>query len=98
MQAARLPEPEAGVLVEWETASEQRLVGFNLLRTRKAGGPVVVVNPIWIPALGDRAHATSYRFVDPDADPGAAYLYRIQGITTDGLTATSEAVAVPAAD
>lgn len=98
LQAARLPESEAGVLVEWETASEQQLVGFNLLRTREAGGPVVVVNPIWIPALGDSAHATSYRFVDPDADPRAAYLYRIQGITSDGLTTTSEAVAVPAAD
>lgn len=98
LRSTRLPDPGAGVLVEWETSSEQRLVGFNLMRKREAGGPLVIVNPIWIPALGDGTHPTSYRFVDPDADPQAAYLYRIQGITTDGLTAVSEPVDVPASN
>jgi hypothetical protein len=83
-----------GVDVAWQTASEQELIGFNILRIREAGGSEVVVNPVWIPALGDLDNATSYRYLDLSAEPGTAYLYRVQGITKDGLTSLSRAVPV----
>jgi len=78
-----------GVLVSFETASEQRLIGFNLLRYRDGGRPVIVT-PVWIPALGDPTTSTAYHFLDRGAEPGASYVYRVQGITADGLTSLSE--------
>ena len=82
--------PEAhGVLVVWETSSERGLFGFNVLRSRANGGAETTVNPIWIPALGTRDAETSYRFLDADAEAGVPYLYRLEGITTDGLTSPS---------
>jgi len=81
-----------GIDITWETTSESRLIGFNVLRVREDGGSEVVANPVWIPALGDRARPTSYHFLDRDVDPGASYIYRVQGITMDGLTSTSDPV------
>lgn len=78
-----------GVLVSWETSSEQQLIGFNLLRYRDGRGRPVIVTPVWVPALGDPATATAYHFLDRGAEPGASYVYRVQGITSDGLTSLS---------
>jgi hypothetical protein len=93
-EAAPAGADASGVLVSWETASEQRLLGFNVLRSREDGGPVVAVNPLWVPALGDAQTPTAYRYLDRSAEPGVAYLYRIQGITIDGLTSETDTVAV----
>jgi len=81
-----------GVALEWETGSEQSLVGFNLLRSRANGGAEVVVNPVWFPALGSLDEATSYGFVDRGAEPGVTYVYRVQAITGNGLTSLSEPI------
>ena len=85
---------ERGVELRWETASEQDLLGFNVLRVREQSGPVVVVNPVWIPALGDRSNPTVYHYLDAAALEGVAYVYRVQGITRDGLTRASDPVGV----
>ena len=77
-----------GVLVEWETASEQQLVGFNILR-RRGDGEVVTINPVWIPALGSETRATSYSFLDTTAEPGVTYHYTVQGVTGGGLTSVT---------
>jgi hypothetical protein len=83
---------ELGITLNWETAVEQDLVGFNVLRVREAGGTTVSVNPVWIPALGDGTSATAYHYMDSTAEPGVAYVYRIQGITRKGLTRLSDPV------
>jgi hypothetical protein len=83
-----------GVGIHWETRSERELIGFNILRVREDGGQEVVVNPVWIPALGEPDEATSYDFFDSTARPGIGYLYRIQGITKDGLSSLSDPVVV----
>ena len=83
-----------GVAISWETLSEQELIGFNVLRTREAAGQAVTVNTLWIPALGNETDATGYFYLDPTAEAGVAYLYRIQGITKQGLTSTSSPVSV----
>jgi hypothetical protein len=92
LEAAPLEHPESGVLISWETLAEQQLVGFNILRQLEDGGRVTVVNPVWIPALGEPSTQTSYHFIDHSAAPGTSYSYRIQAITTSGLSSLSTAV------
>lgn len=82
----------SGIAVSWETAVEQDLAGFNVLRGRADGGPEMAVNPVWIPALGDLANPTAYHYLDPTAKPGVDYVFRVQGITTHGLTRSSDPV------
>ena len=93
LEARRVPGQ--GVLVSWDTASEQHLLGFNLLRVREDGGQSVTVNPVWVPALGTAGSGTSYHFLDSAADPGESYLYRVEGITLEGLPSLSDPVLVP---
>lgn len=83
---------DGGILVAWETDTEHHLFGFDIVRRRESGGTDVTVNPVWIPALGRPTEATSYRFLDRSAEPGVRYLYRIEGITQDGLISRSPAV------
>jgi hypothetical protein len=78
------------VVVAWDTAIEHDLVGFNILRRAEGSDAEQTVNPVWIPALGGFADETSYRYVDRSAEPGVNYGYRIQGITTSGLSSYSE--------
>jgi hypothetical protein len=98
LEAAPLDEPGMGVLVSWETQSEQQLIGFNILRQREQGGRQVVVNPVWIPAVGDQATLTSYHFIDRSAEPAVAYIYHIEGITSSGLSSRSRPVVAGRAD
>ncbi len=80
--------------LSWETSSEQELIGFNILRSRDAGGTESVVNPVWIPALGERDASTSYQYFDRSVEPGASYRYRVQAITVRGMTSLSDPVVV----
>jgi len=80
--------------VYWESRAERELIGFNILRVREDGGAEEVVNPVWIPALGEGAEPTYYQYADRDTEPGVAYVYRIQAITTHGLTSLSDPVSV----
>jgi hypothetical protein len=83
-----------GVDVCWDTGSERELIGFNVLRFREGGGPAVVVNPVWVPALGEPGEPTSYQLADRSVEPGVSYVYRVQAITVDGLTSLSEPLEV----
>jgi len=82
-----------GLLVQWETTHEHRLIGFNVLRARVDGGFRVQVNPVWIPALGATDRGVGYRFLDAEATPGVRYEYTIQAITELGLTSHSDSIA-----
>ncbi len=92
LEAAPLEQPHSGMLISWETLAEEELIGFNILRQREDGERVTVVNPVWIPALGDLSTQTSYHFIDRSAGPGISYSYRIQAITTSGLSSHSAPV------
>ncbi len=83
---------DLGILVQWETKHEHRLIGFNVVRTRAGGGPRIQVNPVWIPALGGADRGVGYRFLDTEAEPGVRYEYTIQAITELGLTSHSAAI------
>jgi hypothetical protein len=94
LEARNVVVPSPGVEIGWSTASEQDLIGFNILRSREEGGATVAVNPIWIPALGDGSATTAYRFLDRTAETGVSYVYRIEGVTGAGLTSLSEPVSI----
>lgn len=96
LRADAMTGPAGGVLVSWETDSEHRLVGFNVVRTPVAGGISRTINPVWVPAIGDLGTATAYQFLDGTAEPGRAYRYRIEGITLEGLNSRSAPVTVVA--
>ena len=74
--------------------NDRDLIGFNILRAREDGGIEQVVNPVWIPALGEANEPTYYRFADRVAAEPGVYEYRIQAITTDGLTSLSDPVVI----
>ena len=90
----RAQEQGGAVDLSWDTLSERALIGFNVLRRREGGAAETVVNPVWIPAVGDRDETTSYQFMDRGTEPGESYVYRIQAITGDGFTSVSEPLVV----
>ena len=86
--------PDGGVQVRWETASEAAVLGFNVLRRREGDAEALRVNPVWVPAVGDRGTPAQYAFVDTSALPGLGYEYRVEAVTPLGLSATSDPAAV----
>jgi hypothetical protein len=94
LRARRQTSTKDAVVVAWDTAVEHDLVGFNILRRVEHGDTEQTLNPVWIPALGGFSDETSYRYVDRTAEPGVNYVYRIQGITTAGLSSYSEPVPI----
>jgi len=76
------------VLLEWETASELALVGFNLYRSDSDVGVKTKVNFELIPAsypgqsLGD-----SYQFTD-NGEQGKNYFYWLEMVKTNGTSLT----------
>lgn len=98
LEASPVEAPGVGVLVSWETQSEQQMIGFNILRQREQNGRRAVVNPVWIPAVGDQTNLTSYYFIDRSAEPGITYIYSIEAITTSGLSSRSRPVISGRAD
>lgn len=82
---------EGGVQISWETSSEAGVLGFNVLRRREGDPSPVRVNPVWVPAVGDRGTSAQYAFADAGALPGVTYEYRVEAITPLGLSAISDA-------
>ena len=89
-------DPVSGdaIAVSWTTEAEHDLVGFNVLRTELPSRRTVRVNPIRIPAMGDRSTESSYRFVDASAEAGASCFYRVEAVTEEGLSTLSDPIPV----
>lgn len=71
------------VNVVWETASEEKSVGFYLYRL----GPDSSwsqVNPGLIPSAGIDGMGAAYSVADPAAVPGQTYVYKLVEVETDG--------------
>lgn len=71
--------------LEWTTASEEGLLGWNVLRASEPSGPFTRLNGVAVPALGDGRNDTGYLFVDETARPGRRYYYALEGVTVSGL-------------
>jgi hypothetical protein len=93
-------EDEAlGVLVSWETTSELDVIGFNVLRLKEdedgSGRPGTAVNPVWVPGVGSESGGgVAYRYLDTSARPGAPLVYRIEAVTSHGLSSLSFPIVV----
>lgn len=70
-----------GVDLTWRTASETRLLGFNVWRFADRKG--VKVNRTLVNAQ-DRATGAAYRLLDRSARSGVVYTYRLQTVGWDG--------------
>lgn len=88
-----------GVLVGWETTSELDVIGFNVLRLREdedgTGRAGTAANPVWIPAVGSESgEGVAYRYLDATARPGSPLVYRIEAVTSHGLSNLSSPIVV----
>jgi len=73
------------VVLQWTTASEKGMVGWNLYRSDRPVGPFARINSVALPAYGDGSSDTGYLFVDEGATPGRRYYYLVEGVTAAGL-------------
>ena len=74
-----------GIVLEWTTAAERGLLGWNVYRSESPSGPYVRLNGVAVPAYGDGASDTGYVFADETVRPGRRYYYQLEGITSLGL-------------
>ncbi len=79
----------ATILLEWTTASEKGLIGWNIYRATRPTGPFLRLHDVAVPAFGDGAGETGYIFVDDSVRPGRRYYYLVEGLTRAGLTQRS---------
>lgn len=91
--AALTAEPVgATMLLQWTTASETGLVGWNVYRGESPAGPFARINAVAVPAFGDGTADTGYLFVDGVVRPGRRYYYLVEGTTSLGLAERSQVV------
>ncbi|MFQ5877176.1 MAG: hypothetical protein ACE5JH_05735 [Acidobacteriota bacterium] len=82
----------ASLQLEWSTASEQGMLGWNIHRSETPDGAFTRLNDVALPALGDSTVETGYIFVDASARPGRRYYYLLEGLTVSGLAERSHVV------
>jgi hypothetical protein len=83
-----------GVLVTWETISEDANVGFNLYRSDAPGILGEMLNETLIPSKAPGAgEGAAYEFLDATVLPGAMYYYTLEAVdVSDGRTLYGPAV------
>ena len=77
---------EGNISLQWETASETSLFGWNIYRSTEPEHNFSRINEIIIPALGDPSNSIIYKFLDDSVRQSVKYYYYIEGITLEGLT------------
>ena len=75
----------AEIILEWTTASEMDVVGYNVLRGETQEGPFIQINPRPIPPSDDPLVGGEYIFEDGDVQVGQTYYYILEDIESSGL-------------
>ena len=76
----------SGVLIEWRTASEINLAGYNIFKSTIKENNFAKINKVIIPgAAPDPSQGASYSYIDP-LDEQAVYYYKLQIVELDGTT------------
>lgn len=70
--------------VEWSTASELEVAGFNILRADNPDGPFVQINETLVPSSDDPLTGGEYLFEDFNVAGGARYFYQLQEVELSG--------------
>ncbi|MBI2863145.1 MAG: SBBP repeat-containing protein [Chloroflexi bacterium] len=73
----------SGIAVEWETASELNVTGFDVWRAEGDGGDWVKLNEGRVTAEGG-SWGNRYRYVDEAARTGRRYQYRLEAVRLGG--------------
>ncbi len=74
------------VAVSWETVSETRHAGFNVLRAENPDGPWTRRNPNLIVASTPGASSgAAYTWLDREIEVGATYWYLLEDVDLDGV-------------
>jgi hypothetical protein len=76
---------EDEVVIEWATANELEIVGFDVLRSENAAAGFTKINSELIPAKNPgSARGNTYQSLDPTALPGQTYWYKLDVLMIDG--------------
>lgn len=78
-------ENNGQVAINWVTASEISLLGYNVLKSTSDDVNLATpINPSIIQGEGGSSTSTEYSFVDTDIEPNARYNYWLQSLDLDG--------------
>jgi hypothetical protein len=69
---------DGSVLIEWETALELDILGYNIYRSTSPEGERELINLELIPNSPDGFFGASYEFRDTTIQPGATYYYWLE--------------------
>jgi len=72
------------VLVEWQTALEVNTAGFRLLRMNQDGDKFFQIHDKVLPGLIFSPQGGTYQFVDPTAQSGKTYTYKLVEVESSG--------------
>jgi hypothetical protein len=86
----------ASIVVEWTTASELDLAGFNLYRSSSPEGPYERINPSMIPGSTDSLTGGDYSYTDRGLQPGRMYYYQLEDVETGGAATRTEPIEIRA--
>jgi hypothetical protein len=75
---------QTAILVEWSTATELDVAGFQVLRSSSVEGPFETLNPDLLPPSDDPLAGGEYSYSDPGVQPGSTYYYMVEEIETSG--------------
>jgi YD repeat-containing protein len=75
-----------GVIIKWETETENKTAGFNLYRKSVVQGEYQKINTALIPAQGSATTGTRYSYTDVPPRPGNRWQYLLEEVETGGAT------------
>ncbi len=79
---------DSSVTLTWKTASEDRIGGFTVYRSRTVAGDYVPVHEGLIPAKGTSQEGAEYELVDTAVENRRRYYYALTVTDTDGEITT----------
>ena len=72
------------VIIEWETVSENNIIGFHIKRQNPTTGNYKRISKKLLPSFLGTSQGGTYRFVDIKAKPGRTYAYKLVAVSTTG--------------
>jgi|GEM_PF-1622946 len=73
-----------GVIIEWETETENRTAGFNLYRRAAIQSDYQKINASLIPAQGSATTGARYSYTDVPPRPGKLWQYLLEEVESGG--------------
>ena len=87
-------QPE--IVIEWTTATELDVAGFNLYRATSPDGPFEIVNDHIIAPAVDPLTGGDYSFTDDNVEAGTTYFYNLEEIELSGFVSINGPIEVSA--